>query len=292
MKPLFQSAIQQTEFEKNGFVKVPLLTAKEAEELLTVYHSVAFAHEKINIPYITTSHSNDSALITLVDGVLQKVIAPALSKVLINYKLLFGNYLVKMPVTNSETEPHQDITFVDETKFASVNIWVALQDTNQENGCMYFLKGSHNLMPTLRPTHNYPWVYEKVKEEIKKRSTVYAAKAGEAFIFNHAVVHGSFPNRTKQPRVAAVVAAYSNHAQLLHYYLPEGEQTRVQLYSMTKEAFLHFKKGEPPAKGVFLKEENFDFKQLSKAEFDLLMNIKSKPVSFLNTVTKFLKGNG
>ncbi len=290
MKPLFQSAAQQTEFEENGFVKVPLLSASEAEELLTAYQSIAAAHEKINIPYITTSHSNDSALIKHVDAVLQKVIAPVLSKVLNNYNLLFGNYLVKMPVTNSETEPHQDITFVDETEFASVNVWVALQDTNEENGCMYFLKGSHDLMLTLRPTHDYPWAYENVKGEIKKQSQVFTAKAGDAFIFNHAVVHGSFPNRTKQPRVAAVIAAYPCDAPLLHYYLPEGEKNKAQEYSMTKEAFLHFKKGEPPAKGVFLKEVIFDFKQLSKTEFDLLMNKKPNPVSLFSAVAKFLKG--
>jgi hypothetical protein len=291
MKPLFQSAVLQMEFEENGLVKVPLLSAIEAQELLTSYQSVATAHEKINIPYITTSHSNDSVLITHVDEVLQKVIAPALSKVLSNYNLLFGNYLVKMPVTKSETEPHQDITFVDETEFASVNVWVALQDTNEENGGMYFLKGSHNLMPTLRPTHDYPWAYENVKEEIKKQSQVFTAKAGDAFIFNHAVVHGSFPNRTKHPRIAAVIAAYPSDAQLLHYYLPEGEKNKVQQYSMTKEAFLHFKKGEPPAKGIFLKEVNFDFKQLSKTEFGLLKNNKYKPASLFSVVSKFLKGN-
>jgi len=258
--------------------------------LLNAYQSVATAHEQINIPYITTSHSNDTALITHVDSILQKVIAPAANKFLSNYNLLFGNYLVKMAVPDSETEPHQDITFVDEMAFASVNIWVALQDTNEENGCMYFLKGSHKLMPTLRPTHDYQWVYENVKEEIKKQSQVFTAKAGDAFIFNHAVIHGSLANKTKQPRIAAVIAAYPSDAQLLHYYLPEREKMKVWQYSMTKEAFLYFKKGEPPAKGIFLKEVDFDFKQLSKTEFDFLTNKKPKSGSLANVISKFLKG--
>jgi hypothetical protein len=120
---------------------------------------------------------------------------------------------------------------------------------------------------------------------------VFTAKAGDAFIFNHAVVHGSFPNRTKHPRIAAVIAAYPSDAQLLHYYLLEGEKNKVQQYSMTKEAFLHFKKGEPPAKGIFLKEVSFDFKQLSKTEFGLLKNNKYKPASLFSVVSKFLKGN-
>ena len=128
MKALFNSAELQKKFEADGFVKISLLSQAEVLDLMAEYKAVAEAHEKINIPYITTSHSNNAELIHHVDSVLQKVIAPAVNKYLKNYKLLFGNYLVKMPGNGSETLPHQDITFVDETQFASVNIWVALQD--------------------------------------------------------------------------------------------------------------------------------------------------------------------
>ena len=270
-------------------MKISLLSQAEVLDLMAEYKAVAEAHEKINIPYITTSHSNNAELIHHVDSVLQKVIAPAVNKYLKNYKLLFGNYLVKMPGNGSETLPHQDITFVDETQFASVNIWVALQDTNEENGCMYFLKGSQNLMPTLRPTHDYPWTYSNVIDDIKIRSEKYPAKAGDAFIFNHAVIHGSFPNNTDQPRIAAVIAGYHSEAPLLHYYLPEGASNKVQKYSMTKEAFLHFKKGQPPAKGVLLDEINYDFYQIDRREFKLLLKNNSSSNSILNSLSDFLK---
>jgi hypothetical protein len=289
MRSLFLSPQLQKTFEEDGFVKVPLLSNAEVAELLRAYEEVALAHEKINIPYITTSHSNNAELISHVDTVLQKVIAPAISRVLVNYKLLFGNYLIKMPVADSETLPHQDITFVDEAKFASVNIWIALQDTNEKNGCMYFLRGSHALMPTLRPTHSYPWAYENVKEDIKEYADAYPAKAGEAFIFHHAVVHGSFSNNSAQPRVAAVIAAYHSEAPLLHFYLPEGEQQRVQKYSMTKEAFLHFKKGTPPAKGILMGEEMHSFKQVNKNEFKALLEKKKNLPSIFNSISNLFK---
>ncbi len=289
MKALFSSDELQKKFEADGYVQIPLLTQAEVYELMTEYKAVSEAHEKINIPYITTSHSNNAELIHHVDAVLQKVIAPAVDKYLKNYNLLFGNYLVKMPGNGSETMPHQDITFVDESQYASVNIWVALQDTNEENGCMYFLKGSHNLMPTLRPTHDYPWVYSNVIDDIKRRSEKYPAKAGDAFIFNHAVIHGSYPNNTNLPRIAAVIAGYHSDAPLLHYYLPVGESNKVEKYSMTKEAYLHFKKGQPPAKGVLLGEINYDFYQIDKKEFKLLLRNNSNRNSILNSVSDFFK---
>lgn len=290
MKPLFKSAQLQSKFEKDGFIKIPLLTKAEVNELMAAYKTVADEHERINIPYITTSHSNDAALITRVDAMLQSVMAPAISRHLANYNLLFGNYLVKMPVAKSETSPHQDITFVDESKHLSVNIWVALQDTNKENGCMYLLKGSHAFMDTLRPTHDYKWCYENVVDEIKQNSESYPMKAGEAIIFNHAVVHGSFSNETNMPRVAAVIAAYQNDAELLHFYLPDKDKNVVQKFSMTKEAFLHFKKGCPPPKGVFLNEMSYEFKQVKANEFNALLKKHPKERnSIVNSVLNLFK---
>lgn len=290
MRALFKSAILQKKFEEDGFVKISsMLSPNEVSELMKEYGSVKDEHEKIGIPYITTSHSNDFDLISRVDSLLQKVIGPAIDRYLINYKLIFGNYLIKMPGSGSDTSPHQDITFVDESLYASVNLWVALQDTNEGNGCMYFLRGSHALHPTIRPTHDYKWLYQDVIEEVKKSSEIYTAKAGDVFVFNHAVVHGSYSNGSDKPRVAAVIAAYSSDAPLIHYYLPDINKDKVQVYSMTKEAFLHFKKGEPPAKGVFLNEINYEFKQLNVSEFRQLIKRKSKLDSILSSISDFIK---
>ena len=75
MKPLFISAELQRQFDEEGFVKVPLLSQAAVNELVHAYQQVAEQHEQINIPYITTSHSNNAGLINQVDGILQRVIA-------------------------------------------------------------------------------------------------------------------------------------------------------------------------------------------------------------------------
>lgn len=291
MKALFSSPDLQRQFEADGFVRMPLLAPGEVADLMAAYQAVAAEHEKIGIPYITTSHSNNADLIARVDEVLQRVMAPAIDRYLTDYRLLFGNFLVKMPVNHSETSPHQDITFVDETQYASVNIWVALQDVDRQNGCMYFLKGSHAFMPGIRPTHEYTWAYEPHKDEIMTHSEVFTARAGDAFIFNHAVIHGSFPNGSGTPRVAAVVAAYPAEARLIHYYLPDADKNTLQRYGMTKEAYLHFKKGHPPAKGVFEGEEEYEFRHLGPQEFRALLKPEKGRGSLLGRLFKKW-GNG
>jgi hypothetical protein len=280
MKRLFKSDELQSKFEEDGFVKIHLLNAAQVETLASAYEQFRAAHEKIKLSYITTSHSSDPRLITAVDEVLQATIAPAVDDYLTDYKLLFGNYLVKMPSPDSATPPHQDITFVDEDNFVSVNIWIALQDIDKKNGSMYFLKGSHRYMKTIRPTHHYHWPYEQVKMEIEQRSVSFDAKAGDAFIFDHAVIHGSHANQTAAPRLAAVIAAYSSEAPLVHYYLPKMDSNRLLEYSMDKEAYLYFEKEKPPMKGVFQKEVEFDFPSLDIKAFDRLSNAEGKPSIF------------
>ena len=288
MKTLFISPQHQQKFEEDGFVKIPLLNASEIASLLAEYDKVSEQHERLNIPYITTSLTYDAGLIARVDEVLQRIMGPAIDKFMIHYKLLFGNFLIKMPVSNSETAPHQDISFVDEDQYASVNIWVALQDINKENGCMYFLKGSHKLVSTLRPACQYDWEFEQVKEEIIRHADTFTAKAGDAFIFNHAVLHGSYPNTSGKPRVAAVIAAYHSEAPLIHYYMPKDKKGVLQKYAMTKEAFLNFTEGEPPQKGVLVEEFNYEFRSLSKKEFEALTT-KTQNKGLLHSITNLFK---
>lgn len=267
MEPIFQSALHQKEFDENGFVKFTLLTPGQADELLRLYETTSAEHNEIALPFTTTSHSNNHELIRKVDNMITGMLEPVLKNILTNYKLLFSNFLVKMHGPASETPPHQDITFVDEHEFPSISAWVALSDTNETNGCMRFVKGSHKFMFTLRPTHQYPWAYENVRAQIAEHMIAYPCKKGEGFIFHHGAIHASFANTTNTPRVAAVLAAYPEKAELLHYFLPKGNKSEVSKYKMTKEAFLHFIKEQPPAMGEFVAVENFDFRQVTPQEF-------------------------
>lgn len=269
MEPLFQSESIQKEFDGNGFVKFDsFISPAQADELMRQYETTLAEHNNIARPFITTSHSNDHDLIRRADAMITGILEPQMKKVLRDYKLLFGNFLIKMFGPDSETPAHQDITFVDEHNFPSISVWVPLTDTDETNGCMRFIKGSHKFMFTLRPTHEYPWMYEKVRPLIEKRLISYPCKKGDAFIFHHGVIHASFANSSNQPRVAAVLAAYPENAELLHYFLPKGNKTEVSKYKMTKEAFLHFIKEQPPAMGEFVETEHFDFKQVGDKEFE------------------------
>ena len=284
MKQLFKTQHLQDEFDKNGFVRVHLLTAAQTDDLLLRYRAIEAEHDQIGLPFTTTSHSNDHQLIQKADEAIAAVFAAEMDKYLCDYKLLFGNFLIKQSGPQSVTPLHQDTSFVDESRFSSISVWVSLQDTDQRNGCMRFIKGSHKFKHILRPTHAYPWPFEEVKAQLEAQLTDYPSGRGEAFIFDHRVIHASYPNLTDTPRVAAVMAAYPSDTDLLMYFLEKGSTNSVQRYRMTKEAYLHFIKGEPPGAGDLIGTETFDYRPVTPDELRAML----PPRSFVQQVRELL----
>lgn len=278
MKQLIKSPRLQKEFDENGFVRVPFLTEKQADELFQLYKTIEAEHEQIGIPFITTSHSNNHELIRKADALIAGIFKPEMDKFLTDYNLLFGNFLIKQPGPDSATTLHQDTTFVDETKFSSISVWVSLQDTNKQNGCMRFVRGSHKFRFTLRPSHTYPWPYEGVKDKLEKLLVDYPSKKGEAFIFHHGVIHASYANLTETSRVAALMAAYPAETDLLMLFQDVKKPEVIQKYKMSREAFLNFVKGQPPALGELIGEEQTDFKQISPDEFERMLPTPKIPI--------------
>jgi len=58
-------------------------------------------------------------------------------------------YIFKQPGFGGEVTPHKDCTFLSTEPQSCVGLWFALEDATPDNGCMWFLPGSHH-QPTQR----------------------------------------------------------------------------------------------------------------------------------------------
>ncbi|KAL4219479.1 Phytanoyl-CoA dioxygenase domain-containing protein 1 [Mactra antiquata] len=52
-------------------------------------------------------------------------------------------YIFKQPGIGGEVIPHQDSTFLYTDPMKLVGFWIALEDATLENGCLWFIPGSH-----------------------------------------------------------------------------------------------------------------------------------------------------
>ena len=133
-----------------------------------------------------------------------------------NVCLTHTQFLTKLPdagETRSDIPWHQDNGYGRLEPMTDLTVWLALTDTDEENGCVHVVPGSHRagllehgtsgLNPLLReiPAGGEP--------------VAVALRAGEAVAFTGLTVHGSGPNRSARPRTGFYVRYCAPEARML-----------------------------------------------------------------------------
>jgi len=214
----------QREFEENGFVKLPVLDAVEVQQLLDLFWQstggqVANSEYGIYIGIEEKDLKRRKALI-------QKISSIVLARVNEHFadcKPHLGSFLVKSPGEESYTYPHQDWTFVDPPN-VSVTVWIALVDTDENNGALGFVRGSQFFFDQFvgTPSPEFQTCTQGHEALLYEFLTFVPLKAGEAVAFDNRTIHGATPNRSGALRTAVAIGMTPREAQLYHYYMVPG----------------------------------------------------------------------
>ncbi len=95
---------------------------------------------------------------------------------------------------------HQDNGYVDVSPGTNVTVWVALDDVDTVNGCVWVMPGSHagGLLPHARPRED-SW---HLQVPVEGDGIPVPLRAGEAVMFTGYTLHRSLANRSGAPRRA------------------------------------------------------------------------------------------
>lgn len=143
--------------------------------------------------------------------------------------------LIKRPWANP-TAWHLDTPFWSFSDRRAISIWIALDDATLENGCLYFIPGSHNITNFDRITigRNMDGVFD-IYPQLKKSKTVAAPmKAGSCSFHNGLTVHGANANMTAGFRRAMTCA-----------YMPDGNVYNGEPNILPEEYLKQLKIGDP-----------------------------------------------
>lgn len=105
---------------------------------------------------------------------------------------------------------HQDYSYWTRTvPLAHLTCWIGLDDSNEENGCVQYVPGSHfwHLLPRGDLGNDMTAVFKHLNaEQMDAFKPVPAVmKAGEASFHHPMTVHGSYENNSDRPRRGVVV---------------------------------------------------------------------------------------
>ncbi|MBB5436689.1 ectoine hydroxylase-related dioxygenase (phytanoyl-CoA dioxygenase family) [Pedobacter sp. AK017] len=120
--------------------------------------------------------------------------------------------LFKRPFANP-TAWHLDTPFWSFSDRQALSIWVALDDSTLENGCLYFIPGSfkHTKFENVGIGKNMNGIFEFYPELAQINSVAAPLKAGSCSFHNGLTIHGAGPNMTNGFRRAMTCA-----------YMPDG----------------------------------------------------------------------
>ena len=142
--------------------------------------------------------------------------------------------LFKLPWANP-TAWHLDTPFWSFSNRNALSIWIALDDSTLENGCLYFLPGSHKKtsFENFGIGKNMDVIFNHYPQFRNVQPVAAPIKAGSCTFHNGLCIHGAGPNMTAGYRRAMTCA-----------FMPDGSTFNGQQNILSEEYFNSLKIGE------------------------------------------------
>ncbi|CAG7646479.1 phytanoyl-CoA dioxygenase family protein [Paenibacillus allorhizosphaerae] len=206
---------EQKHYDEQGYVVIPdFFSVDELQQMNDELHALSetgdtrlqtqgehegFIYQLALLTDKTKNFAYDERILTLIEDIVKPGISIFSSKL-----------LTKLPHSESVCHWHQDDAYYNEvvSSSARMSIWVPLQDTNEANGCLWVVPGSHTggLMP-LAAKNNGTCRRALIEEEVDLSGAIpVPMKAGSILLFHALLWHASKGNETDKVRRAFIVS--------------------------------------------------------------------------------------
>jgi Phytanoyl-CoA dioxygenase (PhyH) len=140
---------------------------------------------------------------------------------------------------------HQDYSYWTRTEpMSHLTCWIALDDSDRDNGCLYYVPGSHRwkLLPVTGLAGNMDEIMTVLSPEQKHafQPVPIELKRGQCTFHHPLMVHGSYENRSQRQRRATLINAFrdgvrsASDLELLAGVppIPQGEKMGGQFFPL------------------------------------------------------------
>ena len=203
---------QINQYKEDGYIApIDVLTKDEAEEV------------KKEIEYIEKKWPNEIQglgrnYVHLISPVLDKVshnskILDVVESIIGKDILVCGTTLfIKNPDKKGFVSFHQDAKYIGLEPHNWVTGWLAVTDSNEENGCMRMLKGSHKKDLKFHDQkfdeNNLLTRGQTIENVLINETTPVILKAGQLSLHHPTIIHGSGLNKSKERRIGFAIQSY------------------------------------------------------------------------------------
>jgi hypothetical protein len=156
-----------------------------------------------------------------------------------------AQWFPKLPQEKAYVSWHQDGTYWGLRPPSVTTAWIALSESNPENGCMRVVPGTHKY-PLLEQRETYAANNmlsrgQEIAAEVDEKQAVdLVLRPGEMSLHHIGIIHGSGPNLSHGPRIGLAI----------RYIAPEvmqtGRERDIAMLVRGKDDYGHFELVNPP----------------------------------------------
>ena len=217
----YLSSNQLKQYKDEGFVSpINIFSKEKAKE---IRNEIEFIEKKIPGELDGSGRYNAHLISPLLDEVTHnsKILDAVQSLIGENILVCGTTLFIKNPKEKGFVSYHQDAKYIGLEPYNWVTAWVAITDSNEQNGCMRMWWGSHkdnlkkhdqkfnegNLLTRGQTVNNVP----------NQETTPLILEAGQMSLHHPTVVHGSDLNKSNDRRIGFVIQSYigTNVKQIL-----------------------------------------------------------------------------
>lgn len=256
MRKVFNDPDLEEKFQKDGYVIIPFLSDEEVKDMWNAYQDTLTQSGGL----ITSDDANLAERITydftfidknieykkLVFKIITERFEKYVQKYLADYTPIIANFIRKK-TNDGEVPLHQNWAFVDERKYTSVSIWCPLIDSNEQNGTLQVVPGSHKRFGEFRGPM-VPWELENIKMDIIKKHLIpMNVKAGQAVVLDDSLVHYSAINKTDELRLAIQLILMPSEVKSIHYHMnPQKSMNDIEVLEVDRDFYMNFNPWKQP----------------------------------------------
>jgi hypothetical protein len=252
LEPFFKDTSIQQEILRKGFAVRNLLSTESIQLLKNAFQSIE-QHPDAGIKdeFWNSGRCISTEVRMMARRAIDQHVKPSLEALFLPDKmdLMGGVFVAKPPGPKTALNPHQDSSHVEEVTFCSLYAWTALDDTNELNGPVHVVPGSH-LFGNHQRSLNIPWQFEPYTDVLWEYAEPVFMKAGEVLFFDSASIHCSPPNQTEALRLGVNFFVKPLASPFLHYY-QEATNLRAPIEKFSVGINFYYEEDfmqRPPAK--------------------------------------------
>lgn len=243
MEPIFADPARQQEFVRDGYTVVRLLSEAEAGRLdaeiaeLELGNGFPRNSDSFSDPYHATYFDEDMDYRRRAFAFAREALAGRIGEAINGYRMIAGGFVAKRP-GDGAVPLHRDWTLTEDARDITLNVWCPLVDTDEANGAMRLVVGSHKLVPNIETAHVAPY-FAAYGTALKEMSASIPVKAGEALVFDSGALHWSAGNSSDANRTAVLSVLIPERARTVFYALDRaGGGSRFELFDMEDDGLI------------------------------------------------------